>query len=45
VFSFVLIVIISQFLKFMLLSLFISKPMKQLILISKLRMRSITSVR
>lgn len=45
VFSFVLIVIISQFLKFMLLSLIINKPMKQLILIRKLRMRSITSVR
>ncbi|MHC1733858.1 MAG: YqaA family protein [Bacteroidales bacterium] len=43
VFSFVLLVIISQFLKFILLSLFISKPMRQLILIRKLRKRSITS--
>jgi len=45
VFSFVLIVIISHLLKFILLSLFINKPMKQLILIRKLRMRSITAVR
>jgi len=45
VFSFVVIVIISQFLKFMLLSLLINKPMKQLILNRKLRMRSVTSVR
>jgi membrane protein YqaA with SNARE-associated domain len=42
-FSFVLIVIISQFLKFMLLYLFINKPIKQLILTRKLRKRSVTS--
>jgi len=43
VFSFVLIVFISQLLKFMLLYLFINKPVKQLIMTRKLRKRSITS--
>jgi membrane protein YqaA with SNARE-associated domain len=45
VFIFVFVVIISHLLKFILLSLFINKPLKQLILIRKLRTRSIKAVR
>ena len=45
VFIFMFVVIISHLLKFILLSLFINKPLKQLILIRKLRTRSIKAVR
>ena len=45
VFIFMFVVIISHLFKFILLSLFINKPLKQLILIRKLRTRSIKAVR